>query len=244
MLCRSRCPVPMSACPSLWALPCPLASVSRSVSCPSLARALSLQGVVVVGRGGAAVGRRWPTPGGEWPAPTGRELGAVGGVEALDHVPEEGLPCRLRHDGLRGGLVGVGRDAGADLLEGVHHVHPFLPSCSPGQLHPAAELLQGGGRPPGEVGGGPGGGEGSELEVLEWREEDVDVRRWGVAAPEGAGAVVGGLGVEHGYGRRGEREARWGSWGEGEGDMGRQWRAWRCLGERERLWRGLGLGDA
>ena len=34
----------------------------------------------------------------------------------------------------------------------------FSPSRSPGPLHPAAELLQRGGRPPGEVGGGLGGG--------------------------------------------------------------------------------------
>ena len=26
--------------------------------------------------------------------------------------------------------------------------------------------------------------------------------------------------------------------------MGRRWRAWRCLGERERWWRALGVGDA
>ena len=44
-----------------------------------------------------------------------------------------------------------------------------------------------------------------------------------------------GLGVEDGYGRRGE-------W-EGEVDMGRRWRAWRRLGERERWWRGLGVVD-
>ena len=42
------------------------------------------------------------------------------------------------------------RGAGADLLEGVHHAHPFLPFRSPSPLHPAAELLQSGGRPPGQ----------------------------------------------------------------------------------------------
>ena len=82
-------------------------------------------------------------------------LGGVGWAEALDRIAEEGLPCRLRHDGLRGGLVGVCGGAGAHLLEGVHHVHPFVLSRSPGPLHPAAELLQSGGRPPG---GGLGGG--------------------------------------------------------------------------------------
>ena len=124
------------------------------------------------------------------PEPSAEGSGGVGGAEALDCVLEEGLPCRLRHDGLRGGLVGVGGGAGADLLEGVHHVHPFPPSRSPGPLHPAAELLQGGGRPPGEVGGGLGGG-GVRLEVLEWREEDVDMRQW------------------RAWRRLGEREWRW-----------------------------------
>ena len=50
------------------------------------------------------------------------------------------------------------------------------------------------------------------------------------------------LGVEDGYGRRGEPETRWGLWGEGSVDMGRRWCAWRRLGERERRWRGLGVG--
>ena len=154
-LCRSRCPVPMGACLSPWALPCPLAGVSLSAPCPALARALSLPGVVVVGLGGGAAGPGLGVGGLE---PLAEGSGAVGGAEALDRVPEEGLPCRLRHDGLRGGLVGVGRGAGADLLEGVHHVHPFSSSRSPGPLQPTAELLQSGGRPPGEVGGGLGGG--------------------------------------------------------------------------------------
>ena len=145
----------MGACLSPWALPCPLAGVSLFAPCPPLARALSLPGVVVVGWGGGADG---PGPGVGGLEPLAEGSGGVGGAEALDRVPEEGLPCRLRHDGLRGGLVGVGGGAGADLLEGVHHVHPFSPSRSPGPLHPAAELLQSGGRPPGEVGGGLGGG--------------------------------------------------------------------------------------
>ena len=89
--------------------------------------------------------------------PLAEGLGGVGGAEARDRIEEEGLPCRLRHDGLWDGLVGVGGGAGAHLLEGVHHVHPFSPSRSPCPLHPAAELLQRGGRPPGEVGGGLGG---------------------------------------------------------------------------------------
>ena len=89
--------------------------------------------------------------------PLAEGLGDVGGAKALDRVAEEGPACRLRHDGLRGGLIGVGGGAGAHLLEGVHQVHPFSPSRSPGPLHPAAELLQRGGRRPGEVGGGPWG---------------------------------------------------------------------------------------
>ena len=73
--------------------------------------------------------------------PLAEGLGGVGGAEALDRIAEEGRPCRLWHDGLRGGLVGVGGGAGAYLLEGMHHVHPILPSRSPSPLHPAAELL-------------------------------------------------------------------------------------------------------
>ena len=90
--------------------------------------------------------------------PLAEGLGGVGGAEALDRIAEEGLPCRLWHAGLWGGLVGVGGGAGAHLLEVMHHVHPIVPSRSPRPLHPAAELPQSGGRPPGEVGGGLGGG--------------------------------------------------------------------------------------
>ena len=126
--------------------------------------------------------------------PLAEGLGGVGGAEALDRIAEEGLPCRLRHDGLRGGLVGVGGGAGAHLLEGMHHVHPILPSRSPGPLHPAAELLQSGGRPPGEVGGGLGGGG-----VRAWGPGAAGGERGpvvvvGVAVPGGAGAAVAGAG--------------------------------------------------
>ena len=158
MSCRSLCPVPVGACPSLWALPCQLAGVSLSVPCPPLARALSLPSVAVLGWGGGLRGANGPGVGVGGLEPPAESLGGVGGAEALDPVAEEGLQCRLRHGGVRGGLVGVCGAAGADLLKGVHHVHPFAPSRSPGPLHPAAELLQGGGRPPGEVGGGLGGG--------------------------------------------------------------------------------------
>ena len=122
---------------------------------------------------------------------------------------------------------------------------------------------------------GARGGEGSELEVLERRGRDMDLRWWqGWRCLGGRERRLRGLGVEDGYGRRGEREgevdmgrrlrewwwqglglvggcgrrggwgARWGLWGEGELEMGRRWRAWRRRGERERWWRGLGPGVA
>ena len=102
-------------------------------------------------------------------------LGGVGGAEALDSIAEEGLPCRLRHDGLRGGLVGVGGGAGAYFLEGVHHVHPFSPLRSPGPYHPAAELLQSGADHHASW-AGAWGGEGSVPGLLERRGGEVDLR--------------------------------------------------------------------
>ena len=92
---------------------------------------------------------------------------------------------------------------------------------------------------------GPWGGGGGELEVLEWGEGDVDLRLWWAWSRLGERERRWqGLGVEHGYGRRGEWEARRGLWGEGEGAMGRRWCAWRRLGERDRRWWGLGVGVA
>ena len=167
--------------------------------------------------------------------PLAEGLGGVGGAEALDRIAEEGLPCRLWHDGLRRGFVRVGRGAGAHLLEGMHHVHPIVPSRSPGPLHSAAELLQSGGRPPGEVGGGPGGG-GVRVRGPGAAWEDVDLRWWrGRRCLGERERRWRGLGVEDGYRRRGERE--------GEVDMGRRWRAWWRPGEREWRWRGLGVVD-
>ena len=100
----------------------------------------------------------------------------------MDPVPEEGFPCRLRHGGLRGGLIRVCGVAGADLLEGVHHVHPLSPSRSPGPLQPAAELPQGGDRPPDQL-EGAWLGDSSEPEVLEQRSRGLGVEdaygRWG-----------------------------------------------------------------
>ena len=83
---------------------------------------------------------------------------------------------------------------------------------------------------------GAWGVEGSELEVLERRKENVDLRRWRVWWRLGERERRWrGLGVEDGYGRRGGRE--------GEVDMGRRRRAWRRLGDREVWWWRLGVED-
>ena len=140
--------------------------------------------MVVAGWGGGADG---PGLGVGVLEPLAESWGGVGGAEALDRIAEDGLSCCLRHDGLQGGLVGVGGGAGAHFLEGVHHVHPFPPSRSPGPRHPAAELLQSGGRPPGEVGGGRGGG-------------GVRARGPGAAGGGRGPAVVAGLAVPGGAG--------------------------------------------
>ena len=139
--------------------------------------------------------------------PLAEGLGGVGGAEALDRVAEESLPCHLRHDGLRGGLVGVGRGAGADLPEGVHHLHPFSPSRSPGPRHPAAEFLQGRGRPPDEVGGGLGGGRGPSS-----RSWSGGRRTWTCSHSGRGGALGSGSGGGGGWGwRTGTAEGGMGS---------------------------------
>ena len=141
VLFRPRCPVPVGACLLPWAPPRPLAGVSHPVPCPSLACALSLPGVVVVGLGGGSVGRRWPMPSGGWFGATGRGFGGVGGAEALDCVPEQGFLCRLRHGGLRCGLVGVGGGAAADPLLAFRtpptHFTQRRSSCKAGADHQA-----------------------------------------------------------------------------------------------------------
>ena len=187
-------PCPRVCLPSLGALPCPLACVVLGVPCPSLALVLPLPGVVVVGGAGWGGGAGGPGLGVGGLEPPAEGLGGVGGAEALDRIAEEGLPCRLRHVGLRGGLIGVCGGAGAHLLEGMHRVHPSVSSRSPGPFHPAAELLQSGGRPPGEVGGGPGGGG-----VRAWGPGAAGGRCGpavvaGVAVPGGAGAAAAGAG--------------------------------------------------
>ena len=150
---------------SLWAPACylgPLLAPLPKCPSPSLALPLPLPFPFPVwwwwGGGGGLWGADGPYLGVGRLEPPAEGFGGVGVAEALDRVLEEGFPCRLRHDGILGGFVGVGGAAGADLLESVHHVHPFPPSRSPGPIHPAAELPQSGGRPPSEVGRGPGGG--------------------------------------------------------------------------------------
>ena len=72
--------------------------------------------------------------------------------------------------------------------------------------------------------------------VLDRRGEDVDLRWWrGWRCLGERERRWRHLGVEDGYGRRGERE--------GEVDMGRRWRAWWRPGERDWWWRGLGVVD-
>ena len=80
------------------------------------------------------------------------------------------------------------------------------------------------------------GGEASVPGVLERRAEDVDLwwcRGWWCLGEREL--QWRGLGVEDGYGWRGERK--------GEVDMGRRWRAWWRPEEREWWWRGLGVVD-
>ena len=187
-------PCPCVCLPSLGALPCPLGRVLLGVPCPSLALVLPLPGVVVAGGAGWGGGAGGPGLGVGGLEPLAEGLGGVGGAEALDRIAEEGLPCRLRHDGLRGGLVGVCGGAGAHLLEGMHHVHPFVPSRSSGPFHPAAEPLQSGGRPPGEVGGGPGGGGVRARGPGAAGERRGPAVVAGVAVPGGAGAAAAGAG--------------------------------------------------
>ena len=146
VLCCPRCPVPVGACLLPGTSPRPLAA--------GLPFALFFLRCACGGVVARTVGRRWPMFGVGWSGATGRGFrGCRGGGGQ-----EEGFSCCLPHGGLKGGLVWVGRGAGEDFPEGVDHVHPLTHSRSPGPLRLATELPQGGGRPPGEVGGGPGRG--------------------------------------------------------------------------------------
>ena len=242
-----RCVAPGAL--SLWAPACHLGRYRAPLpECPSLPLALPLPVPFPFpvswwwwGGGGGADGPGLGVGGLEALAEGSR---GVGEAEALDRVPEESFPCRLQHDDLPGGLAGV---SGVR----VRTSSKVCTMCTPSRLPaPPAHFTQQ--RSSCKAGAdhqaswaGAGGGEGSQLEVLEWREEDVDMRRWQAWWRLGERERRWrGLGVEDGYGLRGERKARWGPWGEGSVDMGRQWCAWQRLGERERRWRGLGVGVA
>ena len=213
-------------------LSCPCCPLPSPCPCPSPSWC---------GGGGVGRGCRWPSPRGGWPGAIGGGLGGCRGGEALDPIPEEGLPCRLRHDCLGGGLVGVSGGASAHLLEGVHHVQPFSPFRSPGPLHPAEELLQSGGRPLGEVSGGPGGGGGGGPCSGSW---SGGGRRWTCGIRGGGGAWGSGSGGGRGWGwrtgtgRGGNGRGRWtlggggaldGAWGSGSGGGG-GWGWWMGMG--------------
>ena len=109
-----------------------------------------LGGWVVVG----LRGRRWPMGGAALSAATGGGSWGCRGAEAGNRVPVEHFPCSPRHGGLLGGVIRFGGGAGKDFLEGVEALAPLSPARSPCPLHQAAELPQGRGGPPGEVGGG------------------------------------------------------------------------------------------
>ena len=131
--------------------------------------------------------------------PTAEGFGDVGAAEALDRVREEGFPCRLRHGGLKGCLVGVGGGTGEDFLEGVDHVHSLTPARSPGPLHPAAELPRGGADHQARWVGARGA-EGLEYEVLERQWLGLGVGGC-VSSARGTGSsepFVGGGGRGHG----------------------------------------------
>ena len=110
---------------------------------------------------------------------------------------------------------------------------------------------------------GAWGGKGSELEVLEWREEDVDMWRWrawwrlgereqrwrGLGWRTGTGD--GGNGKPSGarggggwwtWGGAGVLGGAWGSWSVGGGGWG--WgSAYGRMGEREARWGSRGVGE-
>ena len=199
--------------------------MSLAVPCSPLALALPLPGVVVAGWGGGADG---PSLGVGGLEPLAEGLGGVGGAEALDRIA-----CGMMASGAASlGSAGVR----------VRTSSKVCPMCTPSRLPaPPAHFTQrqssckAGADHQARWVGAPGG-EGSVLGVLERRGEDVDLRWWrGWRCLGERERRWRGLGVEDGYGRRGERE--------GEVDMGRRWRAWWRLGERESWWRQLGVVD-
>ena len=214
----------MGACLLPLASPRPLAGVSFPFPCPSLALALSLPGVVVVGIGGGGLwGADGPclVVGGLQPPAEG--FGVFGGRR-----PWSASRRRAYHAAC--GMAASGAVSLGFARVPVPIFSKVCTMCTPSRLPaPPAHFMQRWSSRKAVADhqarweGAWGGGEGSELKVLE--------RRWR------------GLGVEDAYGRRGERKL-------GvvcqEGDMneGRRWWAWRRPGERERRWRGLGLEDA
>ena len=245
VLCRSRCPVPVGATLSFWALPCPLSGVSLPVPCPPLACALSLPGVVVAGWGEGLLGAHGPRLGVGGLLPPAECLGVFGRQR-----PWTASRRRASHAACR--MVA----SGAALL-GLAGVRVRISSkvctmCTPFRLPaPPAQFTQR--RSSGKAGAdhqarwtGAWRVAGCKLEFLEWREEDVDMgRRWQAWRCLGNRERRGrGLGLEDAYGRRGKREARCCTRGERDAGMERRWRAWRRPGERERRWRGMGVEDA
>ena len=126
--------------------------------------------------------------------PLAEGLGGVGGAEALDRIAEEGLLCRLWHDGLRGASFG---SVGVRVRTSSKVCSMCTPSCLPA---PPAHFTQR--RSSYKVGAdhearcaGAWGGEGSMPGVLErgggGRGPAVLA---GLAVPGGAGAAVAGAG--------------------------------------------------
>ena len=188
VLCCPRCPFPVNACLLPWASPLSLAA--------GLSFALSLQ---LANWWGFLWGADGPCPGMGGLEPPAEGFGGVEAADALDRVPEARFPCLLRHGSLRGGFVRVGGGAGEDFLQRVEGVTPFTPLRFPGPLHPAAEIPQGGGRPPGELREDQGGGRGPRSRSWsggdggwEWR------MRIGGAGNWKRGAVTGRGGRGHG----------------------------------------------
>ena len=217
--------------------------VSLLVPCPPLARALSLPGVAVPGWAGGLWGADGPRLGVGGLEPLAEGSGGVGGAEALDRVARRAPHAACGMVASRAASLGFpGVRARISLKVCTMCTPSRLPAPSANFTQHRSSCKAGADRQARWAGAWGVGG--SELEVLEWREEDVDIRRSRAWQRSGEREQRRrGLQMEDWYGRQGERKALWGSWGEGEVDTGQQWRAWRRLGERERRWRGLGMED-